>query len=384
MKNKVFLGAVVLLVAVLLFSIVTRIDKLERAAVGEIGVAAVTDCIEDPHNHGFNSDCNSLFMNGKDLTFYSGASGVGETIKLEGTVGTITATNGVFDSVTAATLVSQTVVLDVVNGVTVAGNVTMTEGAILNTNGAVTITDQLLVTSEIDGSNGLALTGNLTVTGAGSFSSQLTASNGVAATGNVTVGTDLDVAGNIFSTSGSVRINDPLIVTGSLLVAGNVADSGTQSLRLNDDVLLTGTLNATGVATFNSTVRADSLLTAANGIAVTRGVTVTGNVTATAMMQVGTWGMYQPQTAIAVTNDSYITPTGTYQPLSLAADCGTAHISAMPVGYLLILKNDSAFTVSITDTATIMLSASWSGSQYDTLTLISDGTNWLELARSVN
>jgi cytoskeletal protein CcmA (bactofilin family) len=255
----------------------------------------------------------------------------------------------------------------VAGGLQTGNNLTMTVGGLINSKGAVTVTDQLHVS------------GNVNVAGG-----YLTVTNLVSTTANLYVTGDLDIGGNLVSGSGSARINDNLLVTGtvgttSLVTYGNGL-TGAGGFTMTTGALL----NANGAVTVSDQLNVSSLLTGANGIAAAGGITSTGNVTATAMVQVGTWGLYQRQTPIAVINMTYITPTGTYQPLSLAANCGTSNLAAMPAGYLLMLVNESNFTVSITDTATIMLSASWSGSQYDTLTLLSDGTNWLELARSVN
>lgn len=210
-------------------------------------------------------------------------------------------------------------------GIGVTGNISLSNGNLINTKGAVTVTDQLYVTSQMSGANGLAVTGNVTVTGPASFSSQVTASNGVAATGNITVGTDLDVAGNIVSTSGSVRVNDNTLITGTfgltgastlignLDMQGIVADSA-NSLRINDNTLVTGTLGVSsqinagnGVAVtgnitgtdldlagnafstsgsfrindnvlITGTLDASSQINAANGVAATGNVTVTGDI----------------------------------------------------------------------------------------------------------
>ncbi len=130
-------------------------------------------------------------------------------------------------------------------GLAVTGNISLSNGALINTKGAVTVTDQLYVASQVVALNGVSVAGNVTTTG------QVAAGNGVAVTGNITVGTDLDVAGNAMSTSGSFRIND--------------------------NTLVTGTLNVSGVATFNSLLRADTQLIAANGIDVSGGITAEVN-----------------------------------------------------------------------------------------------------------
>jgi hypothetical protein len=91
------------------------------------------------------------------------------------------------------------------------------------------------------------------------------------------------------------------------------------------------------------------------------------------------------QTAIAVTDNSTITPTGTFQPLSAAANTATSSITAGANNEFLILYNSSAtYTIVLTDTGTLKLSGNITLGQYDTLTLISDGTNWIQVATSNN
>lgn len=91
-----------------------------------------------------------------------------------------------------------------------------------------------------------------------------------------------------------------------------------------------------------------------------------------------------PAAYITVTTNSYITPTYTLQPITSADAVFTSNLAAGVAGRLLILWNVADTTITISDTGTIMLSADWAGTQYDTLVLLSDGTNWLELARSTN
>ncbi len=90
------------------------------------------------------------------------------------------------------------------------------------------------------------------------------------------------------------------------------------------------------------------------------------------------------QTTITVSNNSIITPTGVYQPLTAAAACGTASIAALPAGSVVIFENLSANTITLTDTGTLLLAGNAALGQYDTLTVISDGTNWIQLSKADN
>lgn len=116
----------------------------------------------------------------------------------------------------------------------------------------------------------------------------------------------------------------------------------------------------------------------------TNGVTVSNDFEAGDDVIVGNWGLFTPQSAIAVTQDSTIEPTGTYQRLSAVGACQTSDITAGTAGQVLILVNTSAAAITISDTGTIMLGDDRAIDQYDTLTLISDGTNWLELSYTDN
>jgi len=50
----------------------------------------------------------------------------------------------------------------------------------------------------------------------------------------------------------------------------------------------------------------------------------------------------------------------------------------------LVLVNVGSNTITLTDTGTLKLSANAALGQYDTITLQSDGTNWIELAKANN
>lgn len=89
------------------------------------------------------------------------------------------------------------------------------------------------------------------------------------------------------------------------------------------------------------------------------------------------------QTAISVTDGGVITATGAYQPLESAAEV-TATIAAGDAGATLVLVNTANTTINIADTGAAKLSAAAALGQYDSLTLISDGTNWIEVSRSDN
>lgn len=90
-----------------------------------------------------------------------------------------------------------------------------------------------------------------------------------------------------------------------------------------------------------------------------------------------------PATTITVTYTG-ITPTASYQPIVAAAFTGTSHIATKPSGTILRLVNTGTPTITLTDTGTLMLNANVVLGQYDSLLLMSDGTNWIAVGGSDN
>jgi len=90
------------------------------------------------------------------------------------------------------------------------------------------------------------------------------------------------------------------------------------------------------------------------------------------------------QTALTVTDGTAFTPTGTYQPISAAGEVTPTITAGFTAGDLLVLINTSAQTINIADSGTAKLTAAFAMGQYDSLTLWSDGTNWIEVSRANN
>lgn len=113
-------------------------------------------------------------------------------------------------------------------------------------------------------------------------------------------------------------------------------------------------------------------------VAVTGGLAVTGDATFAADV------IISPAAVLTVTQDMTITPASGYQPLAAANNLGTAAIAAGTAGQIVRFVNTSNVNIVLTDTGTLKLSANLSLGQYDSATLISDGTNWVQLATSNN
>lgn len=91
------------------------------------------------------------------------------------------------------------------------------------------------------------------------------------------------------------------------------------------------------------------------------------------------------QTAITVDESSTISPTGTVQRISSSRAVGTSAISGRTTeGRLLILVNVGSNTITLTDTGTLKLSGNIALGQYDSVSLVADGTNWIQLATANN
>ena len=108
-----------------------------------------------------------------------------------------------------------------------------------------------------------------------------------------------------------------------------------------------------------------------------------GDITGGGKATAGTFVVATKQTAITVTDATGFTPTGTYQPIT-AAGAVNPTVNILPAGTLVILINTGSNAITISDTGIQKLTADAVLGQYDSLTIISDGTNWIELARANN
>ena len=275
--------------------------------------------------------------------------------------------------------------------VNAAGNTAVTgvlnpKGAIQSTDGAVTVTDGIFVDGQAAGVVGVLVqshaTPNVDVlvveSSAGSDVFNVSHAGNVTAAGtlNVVGAVDLDGAlnldGNLSSTSGGVTVTDGLVVEGASDLQGPVSSSA-GGVTVTDNVIITGTMNVYG--NINSGV---------GGVTLTDSLRVTGDSTFVAAVSIGTFLRAAKETAIAVTMDSYITPTGTLQQVTAVGACATANIAAGTDGDILILLNSGAQTITISDTGTLKLSGNIALTGDDILMLVSNGTNWYEIAHIAN
>jgi predicted lipoprotein with Yx(FWY)xxD motif len=110
-----------------------------------------------------------------------------------------------------------------------------------------------------------------------------------------------------------------------------------------------------------------------------------GSLSTTGTLTVGTFFNTTKGSTVTVTNGSTITLTTSFTPITAAGAVATATLlGCTTAGRINMLYNTAAQTITLTDTSTLMLAGNYGMTQYDTLTLIGDGTNCIELARAVN
>jgi hypothetical protein len=112
-------------------------------------------------------------------------------------------------------------------------------------------------------------------------------------------------------------------------------------------------------------------------------LSVPGSATINETVLSGVTNLAAPAT-IAVTMNATITPLGSYQPLSSAGTVNTASITVGAAGDVLTMVNTTNTSIVFTDTGTLHLSGNLTLGQYDTVTLVSDGTNWNQISTSNN
>lgn len=89
------------------------------------------------------------------------------------------------------------------------------------------------------------------------------------------------------------------------------------------------------------------------------------------------------QTEISVTNGAAFAPTGTYQPIAAASEV-TPTVTVGTAGNIVVLVNTETNVINLADSGTAKLTAAVALGQYDSITLLSDGTNWIEISRADN
>ncbi len=159
---------------------------------------------------------------------------------------------------------------------------------------------------------------------------------------------------------------------------------GLGRLRIGQDVQMLQSLdvdkdlNVDGAATIDGTITASGSLGLADDV--TMGGALNVGTTATLPKIVQT-----KATTVTVTANSTIATNGDIVPLTSAGTVGTSSISLCEVaGRIVRLWNEANTTITITDTGKLKLTGNIALGQYDSLTLLGDGTNCIQLATSNN
>lgn len=149
---------------------------------------------------------------------------------------------------------------------------------------------------------------------------------------------------------------------------GQSAATRFSRLIVNQTFTSIGTSTLTGAVTTGGDVTVGDDATVTDDLAVTDDVTTGGSL------------LLSAQSVITVTNGATLSPTGSYQPIASAAAVGFGAITVAAAGTELVLVNTVNQTITITDTGTLKLAGNIALGQYDALRLISDGTNWIQVA----
>lgn len=276
------------------------------------------------------------------------------------------------------------------------GEIEMRTGSTLDVqSGATAGIDTLTVGDTLDVNGDIDLDGDgfdINITAGGSIDTD-GATNVSASAGDITIdaeaGSLVLIGSEAAADSITLDANDTMtsglnIDVGSvsgMTIDGGMVDIGGCSAGTADgdnDLCVQGVLEVDGEFELDGALDADStanvqgLLTLQAGLTTSDGdVVVADDVRVTA------------QTAITVTDGTPFAATGTYQAIQAAGEV-TPTITVGTAGDVLVLINTSAQTINIADTGIQMLTADFAMGQYDTLTLLCDGTNWLELSRADN
>lgn len=307
---------------------------------------------------------------------------------------------GVDKKVTAAnilyglTITTTTGTLTIPNGVTLTGPAASGTAATLAgtetlTNKTVNLTSNTLVATS---AQLLAAITNETGTGLAVFNTSPTLVTPV-----LGVATATSVNGLIIDTStGTFDLANgkTLAVNNSLTLAGT--DSTTFTFPATSATVFTSTLSTNNVNAANSVWGASNALvfegSSADGSETTISATnPTAARTVTLADASGTVALSQASTAVALSEDNQAVTPGAASRIQLSSDNATPANRTFTLSatgaitgqiYVIIAPTNNGCEIAATGIQ--KLSATWSPTAFDTLTLLFDGTNFLELARSAN
>lgn len=131
------------------------------------------------------------------------------------------------------------------------------------------------------------------------------------------------------------------------------------------------------------TVQRGGVTVSAGDVAVTEGVTAAD---VTVADDLTTADLYLTrQSSQTITFGGTITPTGAYHQITAAAARGTSSVAGVSTaGRVVTIVNAGSQTITLTDTGTLKLAGNAALGQYDSITLLSDGTNWIQVSKADN
>lgn len=111
-----------------------------------------------------------------------------------------------------------------------------------------------------------------------------------------------------------------------------------------------------------------------------------GGVTGFSSLRVTNFYRMQPRAVITLTMNGDLDPTGSYTRIAAAGAVSISgdDVTVEPAGTILTLVNIGSNTITITETANIKSAGNIALGALDTATLVSDGSDWYQIAASNN
>jgi len=172
----------------------------------------------------------------------------------------------------------------------------------------------------------------------------------------------------------------------TLLLTGYAALNA-QTIKQNFEWVIakriTVTLNGITVQRGGVTVTDGGITVEDDDVTVTEGITAADVTVSDDLTTVDLYATQQSTQTITATGG--ITPTGAYHQITAAAARGTSSVAGVSTaGRIVTLVNVGSNTITLTDTGTLKLGGNAALGQYDSITLLSDGTNWIQVSKADN
>jgi hypothetical protein len=175
-----------------------------------------------------------------------------------------------------------------------------------------------------------------------------------------------------------------LLLLGVVATGAAAQSGGAGWYNFDTNVLMLQNLRVLGTSTLDGSVSTAGTVTATGDVVAGGDVTVADDLVVGDLMAAGKIRATKGTTQ-TITASGEITSVATFQPISAAGNIGTSAIAAGAApGSLLIIENIANVSIVLTDTGTTMLTGNLTLGQYDTVALIWDGTNWVQLTTANN